>query len=102
MRLVRPGALPGQGLRPPAGSRPAARLYGLATMDVLPRLILPPLPPKGRDPLRHLTRDELRARVTVLEVENLMLARQVEFQAEELRCAAARERHAAKRKSQLE
>jgi hypothetical protein len=51
------------------------------------------LPPRPPCPFKHWARDELIARIVGLEVENLSLLRRVEFQAEELRCAAARERH---------
>jgi hypothetical protein len=59
-------------------------------MSTTHRLNLPPLPPSA---FRTLPRDALLAHIAGLELENLRLARAVEFQAEELRLTRARERH---------
>lgn len=58
-------------------------------MDPMPRLTLPPLP---RNPLAVLSKDELRARVVVLEVANWQAERRAMLLAEELKAARAHSR----------
>ena len=60
-------------------------------------LTLPRMPPKPCDPLQRLTRDELKARVVVLEVANFMAERRALLLAEELRAARAHARLLARR-----